>query len=138
MGPVILFSSFLNGATLALYQGSPLERSFGKFVQVALQFLVFPVCKLLLPISRRADLIFQCLRADYTTNHLLFNRVPMSICHGINRRDLKHSIVWSWCRNNTRIIPDYLAWPCGDILNLSCRGFLNDIGYKDGKIVWLS
>ncbi|GAY58054.1 putative acyl-activating enzyme 18 (peroxisomal) [Citrus sinensis] len=33
MGPIILFSSFLSGAALALYHGSPLERSFGKFVQ---------------------------------------------------------------------------------------------------------
>ncbi|PON65220.1 2,3-dihydroxybenzoate-AMP ligase [Parasponia andersonii] len=35
MGPVLLFSTFLSGATLALYQGSPLGRSFGKFVQDA-------------------------------------------------------------------------------------------------------
>ncbi|PON98120.1 2,3-dihydroxybenzoate-AMP ligase [Trema orientale] len=35
MGPVLLFSTFLSGATLALYHGSPLGRSFGKFVQDA-------------------------------------------------------------------------------------------------------
>lgn len=34
MGPILLFTCFLNGATLALYQGSPLGRGFGKFVQV--------------------------------------------------------------------------------------------------------
>lgn len=34
MGPIILYSCFLNGATLALYHGSPLGRGFGKFVQV--------------------------------------------------------------------------------------------------------
>lgn len=34
MGPIILYSCFLNGATLALYHGSPLGRDFGKFVQV--------------------------------------------------------------------------------------------------------
>ncbi|XP_062082791.1 probable CoA ligase CCL12 [Humulus lupulus] len=33
MGPVLLFSSFLSGATLALYHGSPLGHGFGKFVQ---------------------------------------------------------------------------------------------------------
>ncbi|KAK2972564.1 hypothetical protein RJ640_022415 [Escallonia rubra] len=33
MGPVLLYSCFLNGATLALYHGSPLGRDFGKFVQ---------------------------------------------------------------------------------------------------------
>ncbi|XBI85187.1 hypothetical protein VPH35_093371 [Triticum aestivum] len=35
MGPIQLFSSFLNGATLALYHGSPLGRGFCKFVQDA-------------------------------------------------------------------------------------------------------
>ncbi|GMY16105.1 probable CoA ligase CCL12 isoform X1 [Fagus crenata] len=35
MGPILLYSCFLAGATLALYHGSPLGRSFGKFVQDA-------------------------------------------------------------------------------------------------------
>ncbi|XVE78758.1 hypothetical protein DITRI_Ditri14bG0003700 [Diplodiscus trichospermus] len=35
MGPVVLFTCFLNGATLALYHGSPLGRGFGKFIQDA-------------------------------------------------------------------------------------------------------
>lgn len=35
MGPIILFSCFLTGATLALYHGSPLGRGFCKFVQDA-------------------------------------------------------------------------------------------------------
>ncbi|KAK6145086.1 hypothetical protein DH2020_021906 [Rehmannia glutinosa] len=35
MGPILLYSCFLAGATLALYQGSPLDRGFGKFVQDA-------------------------------------------------------------------------------------------------------
>ncbi|KAF7120580.1 hypothetical protein RHSIM_Rhsim13G0231200 [Rhododendron simsii] len=35
MGPIVLYSCFLTGATLALYHGSPLGRSFGKFVQDA-------------------------------------------------------------------------------------------------------
>jgi len=34
MGPASIYSCFLNGATLALYHGSPLGRGFGKFVQV--------------------------------------------------------------------------------------------------------
>lgn len=34
LGPILLFSCLLNGATLALYHGSPLGRGFGKFVQV--------------------------------------------------------------------------------------------------------
>ena len=34
MGPIQLFACFLNGATLALYHGSPLGRGFCKFVQV--------------------------------------------------------------------------------------------------------
>ncbi|KAL5563556.1 hypothetical protein UlMin_033303 [Ulmus minor] len=33
MGPTLLFSCFLSGATLALYHGSPLGHGFGKFVQ---------------------------------------------------------------------------------------------------------
>ncbi|XP_021891165.1 probable acyl-activating enzyme 18, peroxisomal isoform X2 [Carica papaya] len=33
MGPILMFSCFLNGATLALFHGSPLGRGFGKFVQ---------------------------------------------------------------------------------------------------------
>ncbi|PON65219.1 AMP-dependent synthetase/ligase [Parasponia andersonii] len=33
MGPILLFSCFLSGATLALYHGSPLGYGFGKFVQ---------------------------------------------------------------------------------------------------------
>ncbi|KAJ9697766.1 hypothetical protein PVL29_007065 [Vitis rotundifolia] len=35
MGPSILYASFLTGAALALYHGSPLDRGFGKFVQDA-------------------------------------------------------------------------------------------------------
>ncbi|XP_071697407.1 probable CoA ligase CCL12 [Rutidosis leptorrhynchoides] len=35
MGPILLYSSFLTGATLALYHGSPLGHDFGKFVQDA-------------------------------------------------------------------------------------------------------
>ncbi|RZC82968.1 hypothetical protein C5167_045755 [Papaver somniferum] len=35
MGPILLYSCFLNGSTLALYHGSPLDRGFGKFVQDA-------------------------------------------------------------------------------------------------------
>ncbi|PSR90259.1 Acyl-activating enzyme 18, peroxisomal like [Actinidia chinensis var. chinensis] len=35
MGPILLYSSFLTGTTLALYHGSPLSRGFGKFVQDA-------------------------------------------------------------------------------------------------------
>ncbi|KAH6814385.1 acyl-activating enzyme 18 [Perilla frutescens var. frutescens] len=35
MGPILLYSCFLAGATLALYHGSPLGHGFGKFVQDA-------------------------------------------------------------------------------------------------------
>ncbi|KAG0616880.1 hypothetical protein M758_5G148600 [Ceratodon purpureus] len=35
VGPMILYAALLNGATLALYNGSPLGRGFGKFVQDA-------------------------------------------------------------------------------------------------------
>jgi len=35
MGPIIIYSCFLNGAALALYHGSPLGRDFCKFVQDA-------------------------------------------------------------------------------------------------------
>ncbi|XP_052205959.1 probable CoA ligase CCL12 isoform X2 [Diospyros lotus] len=35
MGPILLYSCFLTGATLALYNGSPLDHAFGKFVQDA-------------------------------------------------------------------------------------------------------
>ncbi|KAM7502893.1 hypothetical protein LguiB_001797 [Lonicera macranthoides] len=35
MGPVLIYSCFLSGATLALYHGSPLDFGFGKFVQDA-------------------------------------------------------------------------------------------------------
>ena len=40
MGPILLYSCFLAGATLALYHGSPLGHSFGKFVQVTPPTLV--------------------------------------------------------------------------------------------------
>ncbi|KAM7497541.1 hypothetical protein LguiA_021955 [Lonicera macranthoides] len=36
MGPVLIYSCFLSGATLALYHGSPLDFGFGKFVQLKL------------------------------------------------------------------------------------------------------
>lgn len=35
MGPILLYSCFLTGATLALYHGSPLYHGFGKFIQDA-------------------------------------------------------------------------------------------------------
>lgn len=39
MGPILLYSCFLTGATLALYHGSPLDRGFGKFIQVVYHIL---------------------------------------------------------------------------------------------------
>ena len=33
MGPWLIYASLLNGAAIALYEGSPLERGFGQFVQ---------------------------------------------------------------------------------------------------------
>lgn len=35
MGPWLIYASLLNGATIALYEGSPLERGFGQLVQDA-------------------------------------------------------------------------------------------------------
>nr|XP_043634899.1 probable CoA ligase CCL12 isoform X2 [Erigeron canadensis] len=35
MGPILIYSCFLSGATLALYHGSPLGHGFGKFIQDA-------------------------------------------------------------------------------------------------------
>ncbi|XP_022859374.1 probable acyl-activating enzyme 18, peroxisomal isoform X1 [Olea europaea var. sylvestris] len=35
VGPILLYSCFLTGATLALYHGSPLGRGFGRFIQDA-------------------------------------------------------------------------------------------------------
>ncbi|CAN4088292.1 unnamed protein product [Withania somnifera] len=35
MGPLLIYSTLLNGATLALYNGSPLDSGFAKFVQDA-------------------------------------------------------------------------------------------------------
>ena len=35
MGPWLVFAALLNGATLALFQGSPLGRDFGVFVEAA-------------------------------------------------------------------------------------------------------
>ena len=35
MGPWLIYASFLNRATMALYYGSPSERSFGSFIQAA-------------------------------------------------------------------------------------------------------
>lgn len=36
MGPWLVYASLLNGASIALYNGSPLASSFAKFVQVIL------------------------------------------------------------------------------------------------------
>ncbi|MEQ9322636.1 MAG: AMP-binding protein [Polyangiaceae bacterium] len=35
MGPWLIYASLLNGATIGLYEGSPLDRGFGQFVQDA-------------------------------------------------------------------------------------------------------
>ncbi len=35
MGPWLVYAALLNGAAIALYQGAPLGRSFGVFVQRA-------------------------------------------------------------------------------------------------------
>ena len=35
MGPWLVFAALLNGATLALFQGSPLGRDFGVFIKAA-------------------------------------------------------------------------------------------------------
>lgn len=35
MGPWVIYAALLNGATLALYEGSPLGREFGVFVEAA-------------------------------------------------------------------------------------------------------
>ncbi|KAJ4836275.1 putative acyl-activating enzyme 17, peroxisomal [Turnera subulata] len=39
MGPWIVYASLLNGATIALYNGSPLGSGFAKFVQASISFL---------------------------------------------------------------------------------------------------
>ena len=36
VGPMVLYASFFNGATVGLYNGSPLHRGFGEFVQACL------------------------------------------------------------------------------------------------------
>jgi acyl-coenzyme A synthetase/AMP-(fatty) acid ligase len=33
VGTMMIFGTFLNGATLGLFNGSPLQRGFGEFVQ---------------------------------------------------------------------------------------------------------
>lgn len=45
MGPWLVYASLLNGASMALYNGSPLSSGFAKFVQVEILFLCwgFPV-----------------------------------------------------------------------------------------------
>lgn len=42
MGPWLVYASLLNGASIALYNGSPLGSGFAKFVQVILE----PLCSL--------------------------------------------------------------------------------------------
>lgn len=40
MGPWLVYASLLNGASMALYNGSPLGSGFAKFVQVSLLFSI--------------------------------------------------------------------------------------------------
>lgn len=40
MGPWLVYATLLNGASMALYNGSPLGLGFAKFVQVLLALLV--------------------------------------------------------------------------------------------------
>jgi hypothetical protein len=65
LGPMILYFALLNGATLALYNGSPLGRGFGKFVQVINQLSlkinifhsllkVFPLCYFVVQVLMRS------------------------------------------------------------------------------------
>jgi hypothetical protein len=62
---MILYFALLNGATLALYNGSPLGRGFGKFVQVINQLSlkinifhsllkVFPLCYFVVQVLMRS------------------------------------------------------------------------------------
>ncbi|KAL3691862.1 hypothetical protein R1sor_005513 [Riccia sorocarpa] len=48
MGPFVVFASLLNGAAMAVYNGSPLGRTYGKFIQdakVTMQGTVPSLCK---------------------------------------------------------------------------------------------
>lgn len=43
MGPWLVYASLLNGASIALYNGSPLAPGFAKFVQVILDAIMLSV-----------------------------------------------------------------------------------------------
>ena len=63
MGPIILYSCFLAGATLALYHGSPLGRGFCKFVQVRFaQCALSDVKRFILVFLENGNKLFQPLR----------------------------------------------------------------------------
>lgn len=61
MGPWLVYASLLNGASIALYNGSPLGSGFAKFVQVE-------------------DLSMGCCFTVYPTNHLSGFCFSLEVC----------------------------------------------------------
>eukprot|EP00887_Chlorella_sp_A99_P006425 scaffold3.g6425.t1 len=70
MGPWLVFAALLNGGTLALFQGSPLGRPFGEFVEAARVTqlgLVPSICKAWRASGCMAGLDWSCLRCFSST-----------------------------------------------------------------------
>ncbi|KAH7560392.1 hypothetical protein JRO89_XS10G0009500 [Xanthoceras sorbifolium] len=82
MGPIIMFSCFLNGATLALYNGSPLGCSFGKFVQYQ------DLEKAIVYVLDEAVLYYTEVSFLYKLSALLLNG---ALCEGV---DFRLRLIW--------------------------------------------
>ena len=84
MGPWLVFAALLNGATIALFQGSPLGRDFGVFVQAAGVSMLG-----LVPSIAKAWRASDCMKVRGVFHswiaHLcyLFTAVVLVICQGM-------------------------------------------------------
>lgn len=89
MGPIVLFSCFLCGATLALYHGSPLGRGFGKFVQVT-EKKIFSICVLV-------SILFFLVASHFFLLRLVSDAVEISVLdkNMLNLWTRKGNLSWS-------------------------------------------
>ena len=74
MGPWLVFAALLNGATMALFQGSPLGRDFGVFVEAAGVSMLG-----LVPSIAKAWRASDCMKVPCMPGHLLSITSALSV-----------------------------------------------------------
>lgn len=83
MGPWLVYASLLNGASMALYNGSPLGSGFAKFVQVSLLLIYVLLLTIELHIDHSSVVFtaFSKMKTIQTLGHTVLQNSNLSQMH---------------------------------------------------------